>query len=394
MKRISYILLFFYGSITTITFSQNRAIEFNHDAWLTVLAKAKKENKMIYIDCYTSWCGPCKWMAKNIFTNDTAADFYNTHFINAKIDMEKGEGLEIAKKYDVRAYPTMLYLNADGEQIHRTCGSTSLDVFVESGKNALNPEKQLSSVTKNFYAKKPDAAFAYSYLSMLENACMSYSKELGVYFSTQKESDLISSANWKIIYQYVDDCSSKEFIFLETNKTAFSKLYSNDSVESKINNVYKSGLYSAIQNNDSLTYTILKTKLRNAKTSEAEQLIQGADIALYKQKKDWKNYATTAIAYADTYLKGNANELNSFAWTFYEHITEKKALEKAASWAKQAVAIEPTYAIYDTYASVLYKLGNKAEAKKTAEKAIELAKQSNEDFKETQELLTKINALK
>ena len=107
MKKISSLLIFSFVFFSSTSFSQNRSIEFNHSAWSEILAQAKKENKMIYVDCYTSWCGPCKWMAKNVFTNDTVADFYNTNFINAKIDMEVGEGIELAKKYDIRAYPIM-----------------------------------------------------------------------------------------------------------------------------------------------------------------------------------------------------------------------------------------------------------------------------------------------
>lgn len=84
-------------------FAQNREIHFEHTAWKEILAKAKKENKLIMVDAFTTWCGPCKWMAKNTFTNDTVADFYNSKFVNAKIDMEKGEGLDIAKQYEVQA---------------------------------------------------------------------------------------------------------------------------------------------------------------------------------------------------------------------------------------------------------------------------------------------------
>src|SRR3954471_13635384 len=98
MKRISIFLTVIF--LASAALAQNRSIEFDHGTFAELLARAKKENKMIYIDCYTSWCGPCKWMAKNVFTNDTVADFYNNNFVNAKIDMEKGEGIELAQKYD------------------------------------------------------------------------------------------------------------------------------------------------------------------------------------------------------------------------------------------------------------------------------------------------------
>src|SRR6266498_2485321 len=87
--------------------SASAQITFEQGTWNDIKAKAKAENKIIFVDANTSWCGPCKWMAKNTFTNDTVAQFYNSTFINAMIDMEKGEGIEIAKLYEVNVYPSL-----------------------------------------------------------------------------------------------------------------------------------------------------------------------------------------------------------------------------------------------------------------------------------------------
>ena len=72
--------------------AQNRSIVFREGNWEKILKQAKKEKKLIFVDCYTSWCGPCKMLAKNVFTQDKVADFYNTEFVCVKMDMEKGEG--------------------------------------------------------------------------------------------------------------------------------------------------------------------------------------------------------------------------------------------------------------------------------------------------------------
>ncbi|MGZ4034449.1 MAG: thioredoxin family protein, partial [Bacteroidia bacterium] len=362
--------------------------------WNEILAQAKKENKMIYLDCYTSWCGPCKWMAKNVFTNDTVADFYNANFINVEFDMEKGEGIDLAKKYDIRAYPTMLFLTADGEQLHRTCGSTPARNFVIIGKNALSPNEQLATYSKTFNSQKVDATFAFTYFSMLENACQSHGAELTKYFSTQKDEDLKSRNNWKIIFKYVDEYNSRPFVYLESHKEQFAELYPLDSVETKINQVYASGLYSALQNKDSAGYETLKVKLKKSNTKDADKIISEADIKKFQRKKDWVNYAALVSDYIQKYDDKNANDLNSYAWAFYENINDKTLLLKAVDWAKRATELENNYPYNDTYAAILYKSGNYPEAKKIAQKAIELAKKSGDDYKETQALLEKINAAK
>ena len=78
-------------------------IQFESSAWTEVLAKAGTQKKLVFVDAYTTWCGPCKLMARTVFVDPEVAGFFNDHFINAKIDMEHGEGPELAKKYQVNA---------------------------------------------------------------------------------------------------------------------------------------------------------------------------------------------------------------------------------------------------------------------------------------------------
>ncbi len=211
MKKQLFALLFIFSMSASYTVAQNRSIEFNHGTFSEILAQAKKENKMIYIDCFTVWCGPCKWMAKNVFTNDTVADFYNKNFINAKIDMEKGEGIEIAKKYGINAYPTLLYINGDGVQMHRICGAAPAKEFVEMGKDALSSDKQLASFTKKFNDGKTSAAIAKIYFGMLSNACQTFGSEANKYFENIKKEELYTRSNWEIIYSFVNDLNSNTF---------------------------------------------------------------------------------------------------------------------------------------------------------------------------------------
>ena len=96
MKNLLLSLTLFF-SLSAI--AQNRQITFETGDLASVFARAKKENKLIFVDAMTTWCGPCKQMAKHVFTNDTVADYFNANFVSYKFDMEKGEGLDFAKKY-------------------------------------------------------------------------------------------------------------------------------------------------------------------------------------------------------------------------------------------------------------------------------------------------------
>lgn len=392
MKKITFLFATFF--IVSFSIAQNRTIEFEHGTFDEVLAKAKKENKMIFVDCYTTWCGPCKWMAKNVFTNDTAADFYNKNFVNAKIDMEKGEGIEISKKYGIRAYPTLIYLNSDGTQLHRICGSGSVASFVADGQDALSPEKRFATAKTNFDKGGVSSSVAYSFFSMSEKACQKYDTEINNYFASLKETELTSRGNWDIIYQFANDYQSPVFKTFESTVEKYKNLYGADSVESKINNVYGSGLWNAAQTKNTAEYAIIKSKLQKSKTKEAETILFQSEIAMYQQSQDWKQYALTVSDYITKCKVENPGELNSYAWAFYENIDDKKMLTNAEAWAKKATELYQDWAFFDTYAAVQFKLGKKVDAEKNAKKAIELAKISGADYKETELLLEKINALK
>ena len=127
--------------ITGLTYSQTVFME--NESWDAVKSKAVKENRMIFMDCYTSWCGPCKMLERNIFPQKEVGDFYNTNFINAHFDMEKGEGISIARKYGINSYPTLLFIDGDGVIIYKTSGYMSAPEFINIGKSAINPENKI-----------------------------------------------------------------------------------------------------------------------------------------------------------------------------------------------------------------------------------------------------------
>lgn len=105
-------------------------IKFVDISFEKALKKAKKEKKLIFVDAYAVWCGPCKWMEANTFQEKEVGEAFNKNFINLKIDMEKGEGPELARKYNVRAYPTMFLIDGDGKVIKRILGAKKKDQFL------------------------------------------------------------------------------------------------------------------------------------------------------------------------------------------------------------------------------------------------------------------------
>lgn len=112
-------------------------IHFQTGKWEEVKALAKKENKLIFIDVYASWCGPCKRLKATTFSDEKVGKLYNEHFINVAFDGEKGEGIEIARQYKVTAYPTLLFVKPDGSVVKATKGFYEAPDFIKLAEGLI-----------------------------------------------------------------------------------------------------------------------------------------------------------------------------------------------------------------------------------------------------------------
>lgn len=99
---------------------------------------AKKQNKIVFVDVFASWCGPCKMLKKSTFVDPMVGEFFNQKFINVAIDAEKGEGIDFAAKYNVRSYPTLLFIRPDGTIVHKAIGFHNAKDFKKLGESVVN----------------------------------------------------------------------------------------------------------------------------------------------------------------------------------------------------------------------------------------------------------------
>jgi thiol:disulfide interchange protein len=149
MKRIALILVVLAGVATTMAFNtpkeeniavadKTESIEFFNGTFAQALEASKKQNKPIFMDSYTSWCHWCKHLDKTTFKDAKVISYLNENFINVKMNMEAGEGPKLAQKYRVSGYPTLLFINSEGEAIGRIGGYVKATAFVKNAKKAKN----------------------------------------------------------------------------------------------------------------------------------------------------------------------------------------------------------------------------------------------------------------
>lgn len=209
MRRLFLFVLFVSGIVFSAG-AQNRSINFDQTKeWKKIVKQAKKEKKLIFVDCYTSWCGPCKMLAKDVFTLDTVADYFNRHFVNAKFDMEKdADGVVLKKQYTVKVYPTLVFVDpVTQEVVHRMVGAGKADWLLEGAKNAADPENNLSGLKKRYDGGERGTEFLKKYLNTLASAYMAdeRAKVASEYLNTLPEDQFVTKGNWDIIRQNVND---------------------------------------------------------------------------------------------------------------------------------------------------------------------------------------------
>ncbi|WP_426670363.1 thioredoxin family protein [Mucilaginibacter sp. McL0603] len=116
---------------------QNKQIIFIENDFNEALKQAAAQNKYLFVDAYASWCGPCKMLKSTTFKNKKAAEFYNANFINVAIDMEKGQGPELAAQWGMQAYPTLIIFNPKGKPVLGSVGYIKADDLIKFGEAGL-----------------------------------------------------------------------------------------------------------------------------------------------------------------------------------------------------------------------------------------------------------------
>jgi len=442
MKKLLLIIPALFISI--LAFSQG--IAFEHSTWKEVLAKAQKTNKPIFVDVFTTWCGPCKQMSTDIFPLETVGKVYNENFICYQIDAEKGEGIVLAKKYGVKAYPTYLFIKGDGNLFYLTVGSMPEKSFIAVSKTALdemNDPKPLAIWDKEYTVKKNDPAFLVDYMKKRKKLGLSNEAVFDVYLKLIPKEELTSTTVFAYYFNEGRNMKVTSFAYenLQKNYQKYIMgLFGNvfvillDGVKNTVNEA------SATKNEQLLAKAILAyDQLPKPVSMEKDEVY----MQYYKNTGESEKYLKYAMSFANNHLMkmkvdslttvDNRNYkkmesqiksgfyskildsvqltgllsayanmermkvgegLNAISWEIFKKVTDQKTLQVALGYSKRVNEFIPDNAAFlDTYANLFYKLGQKEEAIAQEKEALHLAdKKDIEGYKGMEETLRKMTA--
>lgn len=221
-----------------------QGVDFQDLTFQQALDKAKAEGKLVFMDCYTSWCGPCKHMTENVFLMAVMGEYFNKTFVNVKFDMEKGEGAVLRRKFLVNSYPTFFILRPDGTVQHKISGARPQERFLECAKRGANEKTSLSYLQKVYNEGKATPEQVEAYRTALSDA----GDRGRLYQITERDfkgmndEQRCAAENWYIYDQELVGIQTEQFAYILDHKAAFDKNVGKKKVDAKLADTYETQL--------------------------------------------------------------------------------------------------------------------------------------------------------
>lgn len=277
MKSLISIITLLMLSFTVF----GQGVNFEHLTFDEALAKAKAENKLIFMDCYTTWCGPCKYMTENVFPQEKAGEYFNPKFVCVKFDMEKGEGPELAKRFGVRAYPTFFIIRPDGTMQHTVVGGGEVDDFIARIEKGLNEKTSLDYLNKLYEKGKMNKKQLIAYqIALLDAYDKAKSTEVSEKLNAVlKDKDKMKKEYWPIMEN--DGYGSDNFKLVVNNVATFRKNIGKEKVDSYLYNNYSRAIDNTMRRGakePAAQLNQIRQELANLDLEKKDQLTAKLDL--------------------------------------------------------------------------------------------------------------------
>lgn len=375
----SFLILVLAMSFTVAKAQEKHSgIEFFHGTFAEAKALAAKENKIIFMDAYAEWCGPCKRMAATVFTDDKVGQFMNDNFINLKMDMEKGEGPTLSNTFDVSAYPTLIFMDDKGKLIQKEVGAYPTEQFIKAAQTALSKIDNTSALDKMFKDGSRDADFLVKYVKALNRSSKPSQKIVNDYLIT---ADFKKEATLRLIFEGTLQSDSKVFDYLIQNRAPITLLYGKKSVQQKIENAIKKSADNATEFKSQELLNEAKSKMKKYAPQTPDATYIEWDMTYFKSARDVKNYIKACDEYAHKEVKLDARKSFNLGKKMVESFpNDPLIMNESEKYFKRATETGGMSEYYFWYANTLLHNSKKDQALKMAEAGLKIAQESQPNY--------------
>lgn len=317
-------------------------IRFAEGTWNEITAKAKQEKKLIFIDCYTSWCGPCKKLSEEVFPLKNVGEVFNKDFINYKADMEKGEGIDLQKKFHVGAYPTLLWVDYKGNIVHRIVGFVKAEILLAEAQLAMNGGNDQSDLEKRYKKNRDNPEAVKAYLNSLIKTSDSRSGEVARhYLSIIPKEQYQATEGFDLIAAYVQSPFDPAMNYIVEHRARFDEKFSRQRVDVAFENMYSRYANALVRDVkagkefDEAALQKLSAFMQEQKNPSKQQLVEDTRIKVLLHRKDWRRYAVKIDSLIESGVYGQISSRIYAQW--YEPVAERdcmdvQVLERALKW--------------------------------------------------------------
>ncbi|WP_188316192.1 thioredoxin family protein [Chitinophaga agrisoli] len=410
--------------------------------WQQIKERARAENKYIFVDAYTTWCGPCRAMDREVYPNEKVGNSLNSKFISVKVQMDTSkiddsrvkfwydDARAIMKEFSISAFPTFLFFSPDGKIVHRAIGYKNIDDFIALAEDATNPQRQYYTLLNEYNEGKRDYKVANYLMNIAtgigeKDQVDSIARDYLVnYLETMSDDKLYTRETIQFLASYPKLVTSKSKLFSllyhrqgDIDTMVHSKGFAHSMVKYIVS---KEDIYPKLWKDpehwtksepisDRPDWKKMTDVIRTKYDAELadEVILDSQVIWYYNYRKDWRMAAQYFIKRNERYgfakTGMGALDVNEAIWyIIFVNSDDKDVIDKGIVYARSIVdALEKEglkgfnmASVIDTYANLLYKAGRTKEAIEWEEKAVQLSVDDKDPdrVREFQEIIGKMKA--
>lgn len=335
MKGLTLFALFLLAAVH----SQGEGIQFTKAAWSQVLQDAHKANKIIFVDFYATWCGPCRGMERDVFPHPEVAAYFNEHFVSKRIDAEKDE-LALVEKMKLEAYPTLAFFDPDGKLIYKIVGASGAEEMVAYGKKA----SRIMDVIRRESWKQEEGDWQLYVESVGSIDPLAAEKQVADRFATLPVEKIKDEGNFMLLTQYVTDMDNPAWQYVIKNASYFAAHFELSYYLQKLGYAVLEKA-AAARNPAALArkseLDLLITRL-NGDSSNTQEFYQSWNLIHYYEKAgDQSNYVKVLDKTIKKYHWKDSPTLTCYAFTIINGSYGSNADRMSVQWAQQALKVDP-----------------------------------------------------